>query len=73
MTVENFKQKVVVVGKVVHDFNPGNQEGEAEASGYCPLMPAWSTCQVTEQPKLQRETLFPKANNNSNNDDALLT
>lgn len=72
MTVENFKQKVVVVGKVVHDFNPGTQEAEAEASGSCPLMPAWSTCQVTELPKLQRQTLFPKTNNNSNND-VLLT
>lgn len=42
------------------------------------LRPVWSTYQVPEQPKLQRETLSPKTNNNSNCDDgdegdALLT
>lgn len=70
--MENFKQKVVVVGKVVQDFNPGTREGGGRGKWILSFdasmvyMLSYRTAKATK-------TLFPKTNNNSNNDDALLT
>jgi hypothetical protein len=45
-----------VVGTAAHTFNPSTEETEAKWISMS-SMPAWSTEQVPEQPRLHRETL----------------
>lgn len=73
MTMENFKQ-----GKVVHGFNPGTQEWEAEAEtdGSYDFEAIVIYISSSRTAKTTKRDPVSKINNNSNDDDedgALLT